>query len=462
MDFVSTKSRYFCGTFIGVRGEKMLLGIAGFLMVAIFMTLIMTKKLSPMTALVVIPILFAVVLGFVPGLEKILPDLAKMMKEGVVKVAPTGIMIAFAIMYFGTMISVGLFDPLINGILKATHGDPLKITVGTALLAALVSLDGDGSTTYMVVCSAMLAVHRRVGISPLVLPTVAVMMNQIMNIIPWGGPTGRVMAALNLEAGQVFTPLIPGMIVAAIWVLLVSYILGKRERKLLGYVPGVSAKIHHEQEVSMADDEALKRPKLFWFNLILTILLMVFLIKEVFSLNVLFIIGTAIALIINYPKLKDQQTIISTHGANAMPVVGMVFCAGIFMGIMSGTKMVDAMAGLLVNNIPTSMGPHLGLVTALTSLPFTFFLTNDAYYFGVLPVLTKAAATYGITAAEMARASLTGQGSHLLSPLVPSTYLLVGMAGVNFGDLQKSALLWSIGSSIIMIIVAITIGIIPF
>ena len=102
------------------------------------------------------------------------------------------------------------------------------------------------------------------------------------------------------------------------------------------------------------------------------------------------------------------------------------------------------------------------LVTAgiawLISLPGTFFMTNDAFYFGVLPVLAKAAATYGVDAAEMGRAALIGQGAHLLSPLVPSTYLLVGLNKVEFGDLQKFALLPAIGVSMIWLATAILLG----
>ena len=156
------------------------LAIAGFLMVVVFMYLIMSKRLSAMTALMLIPVVFAVALiGFDP-------KLGKMMWDGVKQVAPTGIMICFAILYFGVMIDAGLFDPLINKILQAVKGDPVKVAVGTALLAMIVSLDGDGSTTYMVTCSAMLAVHRRVGMHPLILPSIVLMMNSVMNIIPWG------------------------------------------------------------------------------------------------------------------------------------------------------------------------------------------------------------------------------------------------------------------------------------
>ena len=435
------------------------LAILGFLMVVVFMYLIMSKRMSAMTALILIPLVFGVGMGF-SGMAKF-ADIGKWALAGVRQVAPTGIMICFAILYFGVMIDAGLFDPLIKKILEAVHGDPLKVSVGTAVLAAIISLDGDGSTTYMVTCSAMLAVHQRLGMDPLILPSVAVMMNSVMNIIPWGGPTGRVLAALKVDAADVFTPLIPGMFLGALWVCFVAYRWGLKERTRLGVMQLDNSAIASKVQVS-EDPEAdkLRRPDRFFINLGLTILLMVALMSGWLPLNILFMIGLAFALLINYPTLKEQQARIVANGANAMPVVAMVFAAGIFMGIMAGSKMVDSMALSLIAAIPPSMGPHMSLISALLSLPGTFFLTNDAYYFGVLPVLAKAAASYGISPEEMGRAALIGQGSHLLSPLVPSTYLLVGLNKVEFGDLQKYCLLPAIGVSVVWLITAVTLGLI--
>ncbi len=424
----------------------------GFLMVVVFMYLIMSKRMSAMVALMLVPIVFALGLGFAP-------QLGKWAFDGVKQVAPTGIMICFAILYFGVMIDAGLFDPLIKKILQVVHGDPVKVAVGTAILAAIISLDGDGSTTYMVTCSAMLAVHRRIGLNPLILPSIALMQNSVMNIIPWGGPTGRVLASLNVEVGDVFVPLIPGMVVGTIWVCFVAYRWGIKERARLGILDLDNTA--HAEHAAMAEDpevEKLKRPHLFWANLGLTALLMFALIKGLLPLAILFMVGTGLALLINYRTLKEQQDRIIANGANAMPVVSMVFAAGIFMGVMSGSKMVDAMAKTLIASIPPELGPHMALISALVSLPGTFFLTNDAYYFGVLPVLAKAAAAYGISPAEMGRAALIGQGAHLLSPLVPSTYLLVGLNKVEFGDLQKYALLPAIGISVLWLITCILLG----
>lgn len=429
------------------------LAILGFVMVVVFMYLIMSKRMSAITALILVPLVFGLALNF--GNKA----LGKMMMDGVKAVAPTGIMICFAILFFGIMIDAGLFDPLIEKILKAVKGDPVKVSVGTALLAALVSLDGDGSTTYLVTTTAMIAVHRRIGMHPMILPAVTLMMNSVMNIIPWGGPTGRVLAALKVEASDVFAPMIPAMVLGTAWVLFLAYRWGKQERARIGVIDLT----HSEMAATEAVDpevEKLKRPHLFWVNFALTIALLVALVLEVFPLAILFIIGTGLALMINYRSLKEQGERVAANGANAMSVVGLIFAAGIFMGIMSGSKMGDAMAKSIVAAIPTSMGPHFALITSLLSLPGTFFMTNDAFYFGVLPVLAKAAAAYGISAAEMGRAALIGQGSHLLSPLVASTYLLVGMNKVEFGDLQKFALLPAMTISMIWLAFAVVTGLI--
>ncbi|MED3652213.1 CitMHS family transporter [Heyndrickxia sporothermodurans] len=437
---------------IQIREVKIMLAILGFLMIIIFMVLIMTKRLSAMIALMVVPVIFALIGGF--GSK-----MGPMALEGIKSVAPTGIMILFAILFFGIMIDAGVFDPIISTILKVVKGDPVKIAVGTAILALIISLDGDGTTTYMITISAMLPLYKRIGMRPLVLAGIAVSASGVMNLLPWGGPTARAMTALHLEMSDIFTPVIPSMIGGILFVLFMSYCLGRKERKRIGVLT-----IDYSTMAQMAvtaEDAGLKRPKLIIVNYLLTILLLVALIIELLPTTVLFMIGFAIAITINYPKLSDQKERIAHYADNALSVVSMVFAAGIFTGILSGTKMVDAMANTMITHIPDAFGSHFALITAIISAPFTFFMSNDAFYYGVLPLLAKAAGGYGIDPAMIGRASLLGLPVHLLSPLVPSTYLLVGMVGADFGDLQRSFLKWACGSTVVMILVALLLSIIP-
>lgn len=433
-----------------------MLAILAFTMVATFMTLIMTKRLSALVALILVPTLFAVGMGFSAGL-------GDMMLDGVRDLAPTGVMLIFGILYFGLMIDAGLFDPLIKVIVRIAHGDALRITLGTVVLALLVSLDGDGTTTYMITTAALLPLYRHMKMDVRIMACLIIMSSAVMNLLPWGGPTARAATALQLDPRDVFVGLIPAMAVTAIWVLIVAWMFGMRERKRLAALCKNGEKDMSGEAVVAQDagDVKARRPHLMWFNLAITLALMVCLIIGVLPLAILFMLGFAIALMVNYPSLQQQRERISAHAGNALAVAGLVFAAGIFTGILSGTQMIDAMADMIIACVPPSMGPYMAPITALLSMPFTFLISNDAFYFGMLPILAQTGAEYGISSMDMAQASLVGQQIHLLSPLVPSTYLLATMAGIEFGEHQRFTLKWALGSCAVFLPACLLLGIFP-
>jgi CitMHS family citrate-Mg2+:H+ or citrate-Ca2+:H+ symporter len=438
-----------------------MLTLLGFGMVLTFMYLIMARRLSPLVALITIPVLFALVGGF--GGEGI----GTMMLEGIRTLAPTGVMLMFAILYFGVMIDAGLFDPVVKQILRLVGNDPLKVVVGTALLAMFVSLDGDGSTTYMIVVASMLPLYRRLGMDRLKLCCVTMLASGVMNMTPWGGPLARAATALHVEPAEVFVPMMPAMVAGLVGIAALAYLLGLHERRRLGSVSLGTPPLQGGEDTGLlpeTDSEVLarlRRPRLLWVNAALTVALMVALLVGILPLSVLFMIAFAFAIVINYPKVQDQRERIAEHAKNVIAVVSLIFAAGIFTGILSGTGMVKAMSDSLLAVIPDAMGPYFAVITAIASMPFTFFISNDAFYYGVMPILSEASQVYGITPVEMARASLIGQPVHLLSPLVPSTYLLVGLAGVEFGDHQRYTLKWAVLICMVLMVTALLCGVFP-
>ena len=95
-DFLSV---LFCKRFLN-KGVIIILTFLGISMVVVFTYLIMSKRLSPVTALVIVPIVFAIIGGF--GLE-----LGDMMLDGLKVVAPSAALLLFAILFFGILIDAG-------------------------------------------------------------------------------------------------------------------------------------------------------------------------------------------------------------------------------------------------------------------------------------------------------------------------------------------------------------------
>ena len=320
----------------------MLLTLLAYGMVIVFMTLIMTKKLSPLTALILVPVAFGIAGGFAP-------QLGEMMVAGITKLAPTGVMLMFAILYFAIMLDAGLFEPFVQRLIALVHGDPMKVVVGSAALALLVSLDGDGSTTYMITTAAMLPLFRRLGMRPLVLACVTMLAGGVMNTLPWGGPTARAASALSIDVSTVFVPMIPALVVGVCWVFYVAYRLGLSERRRLAAIgaaspANVQVLLEELANPDIGEDTLHRRPDRLLVNAVLTVALLAALIAAVLPLPVIFMIGFAVAMLLNYPTIDEQKALLSRHAGNVLAVVGLIFAAGIFTGILSGTKMVDAMA----------------------------------------------------------------------------------------------------------------------
>lgn len=428
-----------------------MLAILGFLTIIIFLYLILTKKTSVIAALIIVPIVFGLLSGHTI-------ELGPMMIDGIIEVAPTAIMLAFAILYFGIMNQAGLFDPIINRVLKLVKGDPLKIVMGTAVIGMISHLDGSGASTFLITIPAVLPLYNRLNMSKLVLACVVALSAGTMNLLPWGGPTARAATALNTDVSNIFNPVIPAMLVGLVWVLFVAYILGRRERKRLGIQDA-----SFEYSVNLSEEEkALKRPHLFWFNLALTIALIFMLVKGWLPLPVLFMTGFVIALLVNYPNVDEQQKRVDSLSVEVVTIATIIFAAGIFTGVLGGTGMVEAMANSLVAVIPDWLGSQMAVLLAIASMPLSLVFTPDSFYFGVLPILSEAATSYGIDPVEMGRAAILGQitTGFPISPLTPSTFLLIGLAGVDLADHQRFTFKWAFGTTIIMTIVTVIMGVI--
>ena len=418
----------------------------GFITIAMFLVAVLSNRVSVLVASILIPLAMAIVAGAAP-------QLGEMMSAGVLRVAPVGVMMMFAILYFGLMLDLGLFDPLVRGLLSFVGGDPLRLCFISAALPMLVALDGDGATTFLISTTALLPVHRQMGLRPVVLPGIIGLAAGVMNILPWGGPTARVMAVLHADAHLVFLPLLPAMLVGLLWVFFVACLVGFRERRRLGVMLAEANGISVGAAGRAPD---VRQSRMFWFNVVLTIALLAVLFSGLWPLPVLFMCAFAIALAANCRSWEEQRTRIEAHGRSVVTVVSMVFASGVFTGVLTGTGMIDAMAKAIVEVLPAALSGALAMVVALTSMPLSLVFTPDAYYFGVLPVLAATASAVGQDSIAIGRAALLGQMTtgFPLSPLTASTFILIGLTGVNLAEHQRFLFKWALGSTMVMTVVA--------
>lgn len=435
----------------------MVLTVLAYAMIAVFMYAIMAKKLSPLTSLVLIPLVFAVI-ALVTGVAQppaaddgtISYNIGEWVTDGIATTSNTGLMIMFAVIYFATMLDAGLFDPITRKLIRLAKGDPMKIIMATAVVAGAVSLNGDGTTTTLICCSAFIPIYKKLDMKMMNLGVLIILQNTILNLLPWSGPTARAMAVLGVGS-EILAYLMPGMVLSLLFVtFVVAPNMGRAERKRLGVTQMSEEELNELLVVTDPELARIRRPKNFVFNGILTIVLIAWLvagsfIKEIeLPSTMLFIVGSCIALLVNYPNLKDQSERISANGGDTVQAVILVFAAGAFMGMFQGSGMADALAQSLIDFIPRELGGFWGLIVAAVSIPGTFFLSNDGFYFGVLPALAQAGFAYGFTPVQMALASLMGQAFHLLSPLVAFIYLLLRYTGLDMGEWQRTSGKWAL------------------
>ena len=377
------------------------------------------------------------------------------------------VMFIFAILYFGIMQDVGLFNPIIKYMIKITSGNVIAISIGTVIVAAIAHLDGSGASTFLITIPALLPLYKHLDMSPYLLLLLVSASASIMNMVPWGGPLGRAASVIGVDPTALWHTLIPVQAAALAILICMATILGMREKKRIKF------KVNDTQNSGNSDnnksitgtytlvDENVDKPKSLWFNALLTLGLIATLMSGIIPAALIFMIAVSISLTVNFPNVKSQFERIKAHSPSALLMASIILAAGVFLGILTGTKMLDALAVSLTTLLPTVIIPYLHIIIGFFGVPFELILNTDAYYFALLPVVEQVVHVHGVSAQSTAYAMLIGNiVGTFISPFSPALWLALGLAGLEMGKHIMYSFFWLWGFSIVILIIAMLMGVI--
>ena len=452
--------------------NQVTVGILGFLtIIAIVVTLFKSKTL-PSIAFILFPSILALILVF--GGYYTFKDVASLIKDGFKSTGPTAALFVFSVLFFGIMTDAGLFDVIIGKLMKLVGDNVIGVTVMTAIIAIIGHLDGGGASTFLIVVPAMLPVYKKMHMRKTSLLRIAVLAMGVLNLMPWAGPTMRAASVLGMEAGQLWNKLLPIQIFGIVLALAHAVLTGIQEKARGAGLNGKLAKTEEAVEVETGQEGQLgelARPKLFFFNMILTIAVIAMLIWDVFPSYVPFMLGVGISILVNYTDIKLQKKVLNSHAVPALMMCTTLMGAALLMGILVKTVKVDdvaipsvvsCMSALITMVLPAALGAHLPLVIGILSVPLALAFDTDSYFYGMLPVMISIGEGFGIPALPIAISMAVCRNcATFISPMVPATLLGVGLAEVDIKDHIRSSFFYVWGFSFLCMIFAILVGIIP-
>ena len=467
--------------------SEAVVGILGLLCIVAIVVTLFQSRTQPAIAFIVYPAILGLVL--VLAGRHSFDDLAAMIKAGFNSTGPTAALFVFSVLYFGIMTDAGMFDVIISKLMKLVGDNVIGVTVMTTVIALIGHLDGGGASTFCIVVPAMLPVYQRMHMRKTTLLRVSVLAMGVLNLMPWAGPTMRAASVLGVEAGSLWRTLLPVQLFGIVLALAHAVLAGMQEKARGAGLNGKLAQTEGtvaiaDAEVPAADNSDLARPKLFLFNVALTLAVIAMLIWDVFPSYFPFMLGVAAALFVNYGfTAKMHKKIINLHAGPALMMCSTLMGAAVLMGILTSSmgadgkvisakvmelpadalpSVVRCLAGLVSSILPAALGQHLPLVIGVLSVPLALAFDTDSYFYGMLPVVISIGQAFGVQALPIAIAMVVCRNcATFISPMVPATLLGTGLAEVDIKDHIKASFLYVWAFSILCMVFAAVIGIMP-
>ena len=440
-----------------------ILALLGFATVIAVIVLLLRNVTVPALAFVSVSTITAAILVATGAFT--LDEMADFIKEGVKGVHGTAILFIFSVLFFGVMTDAGMFDKIIGALMKKVGNNVIGVTLMTCLIAIIGHLDGGGASTFLITIPAMLPVYKRLHMRRETLLLICVTSMGVMNLLPWGGPTMRAASVLGVESNDLWSQIVPMQVVGLVLAVGTAIFWGFQEKKRIAKLGDAAVEDASKYDDSDSEEKnnELARPKNFIFNVILTLAVIVVLVMDIFPSYYVFMVGCALGILVNYRGKKLQNSIIKSHAASGLTMASTIMCAGVFLGVLSKSGIMEKMAIMMASVIPASMGKFLPVIIGILSVPLALLFDTDSYFYGLLPVLISVGNQFGVNPAHIAIAMVVCRNcATFISPVAPATYLGIGLAGVEIKDHIKYCFGWQWGVSLICLVAGLILGVITF
>ena len=440
-----------------------ILALLGFATVIAVIVLLLRNVTVPALAFVSVSTITAAILVATGAFT--LDEMADFIKEGVKGVHGTAILFIFSVLFFGVMTDAGMFDKIIGALMKKVGNNVIGVTLMTCLIAIIGHLDGGGASTFLITIPAMLPVYKRLHMRRETLLLICVTSMGVMNLLPWGGPTMRAASVLGVEPNDLWGQIVPMQVVGLVLAVGTAIFWGFQEKKRIAKLGDAAVEDAGKYDDSDSEEKnnELARPKNFLFNVILTLAVIIVLVMDIFPSYYVFMVGCALGILVNYRGKKLQNSIIKSHAASGLTMASTIMCAGVFLGVLSTSGIMEKMAIMMASVIPAPMGKFLPIIIGVLSVPLALLFDTDSYFYGLLPVLISVGNQFGVNPAHIAIAMVVCRNcATFISPVAPATYLGIGLAGVEIKDHIKYCFGWQWGVSLICLVAGLILGVITF
>ena len=440
-----------------------ILALLGFATVIAVIVLLLRNVTVPALAFVSVSTITAAILVATGAFT--LDEMADFIKEGVKGVHGTAILFIFSVLFFGVMTDAGMFDKIIGALMKKVGNNVIGVTLMTCLIAIIGHLDGGGASTFLITIPAMLPVYKRLHMRRETLLLICVTSMGVMNLLPWGGPTMRAASVLGVEPNDLWGQIVPMQVVGLVLAVGTAIFWGFQEKKRIAKLGDAAVEDAGKYDDSDSEEKnnELARPKNFIFNVILTLAVIIVLVMDIFPSYYVFMVGCALGILVNYRGKKLQNSIIKSHAASGLTMASTIMCAGVFLGVLSKSGIMEKMAIMMASVIPAPMGKFLPIIIGVLSVPLALLFDTDSYFYGLLPVLISVGNQFGVNPAHIAIAMVVCRNcATFISPVAPATYLGIGLAGVEIKDHIKYCFGWQWGVSLICLVAGLILGVISF